>query len=319
MSDDALERFQRLLRVLPLVADGERHAYAEISARSGVPVETLIADLRTLAAREDGPGGFVDTLQIHLEAKGAAVVSAPFRRPMRLTGRELAALEFGLALLRAETPPEERPALDRARERIRATILKLAPGDGLHPTAATPGPEIDLARLAELRRAVTEQTVVRLTYQGSGRGAAEERTVHPYALLPNNGMWYLVAHCKEASGLRIFRLDRILAHRLTASSFRLPEGFSLDAVLRDGRVFLARGTATVTIRYGPRIARWIAEREGKPLAADGSLTLEHPLADETWAVRHVLQYGRDAEVLAPESVRERLRRLLAPAPGSRQG
>jgi len=62
------------------------------------------------------------------------------------------------------------------------------------------------------------------------------------------------------------------------------------------------------------IARWIAERAGKELAADGSLTLEHPLADEHWLVRHVLQYGADAEVIDPPegraAVRERLRAIV---------
>ena len=68
------------------------------------------------------------------------------------------------------------------------------------------------------------------------------------------------------------------------------------------------------------IARWIAEREGKPLAADGSLTVEHPLADPEWAVRHVLQYGPDAEVVEPESVRSELKvRLAALAEGSGRG
>ena len=67
----------------------------------------------------------------------------------------------------------------------------------------------------------------------------------------------------------------------------------------------------MTVRYSPRIARWIAEREEKPLDTDGSLTLEHPVADVHWAVRHVLQYGRDAEVLAPERVRTAVRERLA--------
>jgi predicted DNA-binding transcriptional regulator YafY len=69
------------------------------------------------------------------------------------------------------------------------------------------------------------------------------------------------------------------------------------------------------VRYSPRIARWIAEREGKALAADGSLTVEHPLADPDWAVRHVLQYGPDAEVLEPAAVRQEIvRRLEAMRP-----
>jgi predicted DNA-binding transcriptional regulator YafY len=64
------------------------------------------------------------------------------------------------------------------------------------------------------------------------------------------------------------------------------------------------------VRYSSRIARWIAEREGKTLAEDGSLTMEHPLADGEWAVRHVLQYGPDVTVLEPSEVREAVRRRL---------
>ena len=71
-----------------------------------------------------------------------------------------------------------------------------------------------------------------------------------------------------------------------------------------GRPSRPSSSATLKVRYSPRIARWIAEREGKPLAEDGSLTLEHPLADTDWAVRHVLQYGPDATVLEPAEVRE---------------
>jgi predicted DNA-binding transcriptional regulator YafY len=52
------------------------------------------------------------------------------------------------------------------------------------------------------------------------------------------------------------------------------------------------------------------------MAADGSLVLDHPLADQDWAVRHVLQYGPEAEVLEPAEVRQavvaRLERMVPP-------
>ena len=54
----------------------------------------------------------------------------------------------------------------------------------------------------------------------------------------------------------------------------------------------------------------IAEREGKPLDEDGSLTMEHPLADSDWAVRHLLQYGPEVDVLEPDEIREAIKRRL---------
>ena len=82
-------------------------------------------------------------------------------------------------------------------------------------------------------------------------------------------------------------------------------------MLRDGRAFQSDVAARpLVVRYGPAVARWIAEREGGMLDEDGSVTVTHPLADVDWAVRHVLQYGADAEVLAPADVREAIVRRL---------
>ncbi len=114
----------------------------------------------------------------------------------------------------------------------------------------------------------------------------------------------MVAHCESNDGVRFFRLDRMedvqpLEVRFQPSLSRrwTPSCGTADA-------FQSDEAEKLTIRYSPRIARWIAEREGKTLAADGSLTLEHQLADTDWAVRHVLQYGPDAEVIEPASVRQ---------------
>ena len=64
------------------------------------------------------------------------------------------------------------------------------------------------------------------------------------------------------------------------------------------------------VRYSPRIARWIAEREGGVPDADGSVTTEHPLLDVARRVRLALQDDSDAEVLAPPAVRQELARRL---------
>jgi len=47
--------------------------------------------------------------------------------------------------------------------------------------------------------------------------------------------------------------------------------------------------------------------------------MEHPLADVQWGVRHVLQYGPDAEVLEPAEVRDELTRRLATLVGPQIG
>ena len=62
---------------------------------------------------------------------------------------------------------------------------------------------------------------------------------------------------------------------------------------------------TVIAATGPRAVVDLVGRGAFAVTrVDGAVTVEYPLGDEDWAVRHVLQYGPDAEVVAPDSVRE---------------
>jgi proteasome accessory factor C len=316
VTETAADQLRRVLQLIPELADDREHAVADVARRLGVDRGTIVRDLRALAERYDDPGGFVEGVQIMIESDAVSVHSDHFRRPMRLTLAELGALELGLAILRSERPPEEHAAIGRARERLRQTAARLPkdPSPELHTGSV--GAEADAPALAEIRRAMRERRKLRIVYRGGGDEESSERVVRPYAPVLASGSWYLVAHCERSEALRVFRLDRIERIAATDARFEPPRDFSLDGVLRDGRVFHGAPAESVRIRYGPAVARWIAEREGRELDADGSLTADYPLADVSWAVRHVLQYGPDAEVLAPGSVRSAVRDRLAKVIGA---
>ncbi len=176
-----------------------------------------------------------------------------------------------------------------------------------HAELASPG---SLAHLATLRKGVTERRKVRLRYRSGGASRPSVRIVHPCSLLFSAGVWYVIAYCEERRCLRFFRLDRIEEAECIDERFEPPPEDAVRALRESKRAFHAPSSAVMTVRYSPRIARWIAEREGKPLAPDGSLTMDHPLADLHWAMRHVLQYGPDAEVLAPEHLRRAIAERL---------
>ena len=46
------------------------------------------------------------------------------------------------------------------------------------------------------------------------------------------------------------------------------------------------------------------------ISADGRYVVEFPVADPNWLAREVLQYGAEAEVLAPEGMREFVRGMV---------
>jgi proteasome accessory factor C len=311
----ATEQLRRILLLIPRLADGEPHSLETVSRRAGVDRSVVLKDIESISERFEAPGGFVEGLQIFIEADDVSVVPNHFLRPMRLTRGELLALELGLAMLRGERPPEEHRAIDGATARLRKAIAKLPDGEIADDfRAASVSPAGDLEHLRRLREAFRGRRKVRLTYRKADEVEPSSRVICPYGIVFANGMWYAVAHCESSEGIRIFRLDRVEQVEPLEERYDSPRGFSLDAIVTDGKAFQSAEAGTLRVRYSPRIARWIAEREGKQVAADGSLVMDHPLADLDWAVRHVLQYGPDAEVLEPEEVRAailgRLERLI---------
>ena len=312
MTDKAQDRLRRLLHLLPRIADGQDHLVDEVAKQLGVTRALLLADLQLLSQRFNDPGGFIESVSFAFDDKYITATTQAFRRPMRLTVAELCALELGLAVLRVERPENERDAIDRARVRLRKVIAKMPREqipDGLrHAVLGDIGKP---AHLAAVRRALREKQKLKIVYHGGSSAKRTARTICPYSLAAANGMMYVVAYCEESAAMRIFRLDRMEEVKLSGASFQVPGDYSLSKVMQDGKLFVTeKPPAAMTVKYSARIARWIAEREEKTVAPDGTLTMVHPLADRAWAVRHVLQYGADAEVLEPVEVRREVARRL---------
>jgi len=311
MSETAAARLRRILLLIPHLADGNDHAVADLARALGIDRDTLVRDIETLVTRADDPGGFVPGVQIYFTGDRVSLTSTPFRRPMRLTASELGALELGLAMLRAERPPDERKAINGALDRLRKALVAI-PADAIAAAkreASLPAAG-DPSTLAAVQQAMASRRKIRIRYWGGAKTEASERTVQPYALVVASGSWFALAYCESSREIRSFRLDRIEAVVQTADSYEIPATFSVDEHLNDRKVLRVGAPRRMRVRYSPRIARWIAEREGVEPDADGSLTMDHPLLDVQWGVRHVLQYGPDAEVLEPAEVREELKRRV---------
>ena len=303
MSDAAAAQLKRILDLIPRLADGDEHPIDEVAKAAGTDATHVLRDLESVSERFDVPGGFVEGVNIFVDGGNVCVNAMQFHRPMRLTMPELCALELGLTMLRRERTPAEQAPIDRALERLRQTISRV-PADDHHEGIrhAELGAAGAAEHLAALRSAVATNHRVALQYRAGGATESTSRKIDPHSLVFAEQMWYVVASTGDAT-LRIFRLDRVESVEVLDETFERDPSAGLR-VQEAGRAFVSGTSNQMTVRYSPRIARWVAEREQAPLDADGSLTMTHPVADDSWAVRHVLQYGPDAEVVAPESIRE---------------
>jgi proteasome accessory factor C len=306
------ERLQRLLMAFPLMADEPGLSLEELAKRVGTSAKVLTKDFASLE-RYDTPAGWVDTVQVFIQQDAASMQSSHFKRPPRLNRPEMLALDLGLGMLHRELPVDEQPVIARTRQTLQALAARRAASvsDGARREDAVGvegAPEPQLAALGILQSAFEQRQVVELQYQRPDETQPSARRVHPYALVRADAHVYLVGHCERAGALRVFRLDRLRRATLVARPYAVPADFAVSQVLQRGGVFTRDDGVddTLVVRYSPHVARWIAERTGQPVAPDGSLEVSYPLADDAWAVRHVLQYGPDAVVLSPESVRARV-------------
>ncbi|TVP76655.1 MAG: WYL domain-containing protein, partial [Gemmatimonadales bacterium] len=288
----------------------------ELARRLGVSVADIHRDLEELRARSDyhlaGLGDDIqvvalDRERVELWTKGL------LQRPVRLSPREALALDLGLrALERQQTDAaSEDPSPDEALSAVRKRLLEaLAAPTGPAGAPADPA-SLRLADLEspiprEVERAAVDGGLLRILYRAPGRTPAP-RTVAPRELVRAEGAWYLLAFDPGRDDLRAFRLDRVLEARALPDEAPAPtpaESRRLAELVEDGAVFgpsAQEDLPRATVRYDASIARWIRER-GWPRTReeeDGSLLVEHDVADPNWLVEHVLGYGGAARVLDP--------------------
>src|SRR3954464_6197932 len=231
-----------------------------------------------------------------------------FLPELELDDEELAALQTCFYLL------EGRFAY---AEPLRLALQNLALGRSAGALAAAPtrtagrvevrdpdySPELQ-GRLGKLEGAISKQRTVKFRYWSIYRDEEEERTLNPYALLPENGSWYVIGHDLDRDDIRTFRVSRIRSDIRFATrrerDFRLPPEFDVEdyrgraewqfgEIVGEAKVHVAPDTAWWVERaYGgdrnhveddvflteyassPLLARWILRQDGRAIPLEPS-------------------------------------------------
>ena len=311
------EALQRILQILPLAARRGGAALDELAAALEVPVERIVEDLAEVTAREYYR---LPPLDIDILIEGDRVevwTTGEFRRPVRLSPLEALTVALGLRILAEEAGGER----EERRRELRALAHRLdhaiasAPSEPLAASYALDGGDASgQGLLALLKEAAAARRPCRLLYLKPGGEGPEVRLVHPYTLIFGSGNWYVVGRSEEAAEVRVFRIDRIAEARVLAGRFEIPDDFDPEAYVTGGAVYRADEEVEVSVRYSPKVARFVLERiagrgagDGADRSApetrpDGSIVVRHRVADPLWVVRHVLSFGAEARILDPPEI-----------------
>jgi predicted DNA-binding transcriptional regulator YafY len=153
---------------------------------------------------------------------------------------------------------------------------------------------------------------LRIRYHGRRRDEVSEREVSPQRLTSYRDRWYLDAWCHRAEGLRSFAVERVLAlEALDEASEPIAPGELHRHFDQAYGIFSGPAAHTARIRFSAEASRWAAEEHWHPeqrteFAGDGTMELSLPFGSSRELVMDILRYGSDAEVLAPDFLRQRL-------------
>lgn len=171
----------------------------------------------------------------------------------------------------------------------------------------------------EVARGVTLGRRISIRYRSLSSDTTTDRTVDPYRIFNLRGTWYLAAWDRRRRAVRDFALHRIRRVTVLDETFTHEPGFNFKKYMADALTIEKGGRlANVAIRFGPRQARWIRERRWHRSARtqdllDGGCVLHMRVRITSELKRWVMQFGDEAEVLAPKGLREGVAADLASA------
>ena len=253
--------------------------------------------------------------------RGVWRVTEEFKRalPLKLNLGELVALLMSRDLL---TPlgvsvlgPEVASAFDKIQGALSRDALKIIEQMrdrlGVRPAGAklqAPAAE----HLPKIHTALAERRTLRTRYYSASRDSEDDRAIDPYHLTLHNGGLYLVGHCHLRNAVRIFAVERMRSVELTRARFEVPASFDAEKYLAGAWGILRGDLVTVRVVFARGLARYIRERMWHPSQKlrdlpDGRLEMTLQVADTLEVRRWILGHGVQAEVVAPEGLREALR------------
>lgn len=165
--------------------------------------------------------------------------------------------------------------------------------------------------LTSALEAMTENLEIVISYCKYTSAEASEYTLRPYAVKEFAKRWYIIGHCVERDGLRVYGLDRILSMEVTSRKFRMPRRFDVDELFATSfGIYIPEGPGqTIRFRTSPTEARYLRDlpvhsSQNETAADEEHVTFEIFVCPNKALIMEFCKYGSRLEVLSPAPVRE---------------
>jgi predicted DNA-binding transcriptional regulator YafY len=164
--------------------------------------------------------------------------------------------------------------------------------------------------------ALLKRSKLNIDYYAKGTNQTTSRDVSPQRLIYYRDNWYLDAYCHLRKELRSFSMDGIRkAIILSQKADEISEKVLNEYFGESYGIFSGKSTQKARLRFSPERARWVsAETWHKHQKAgfdeDGYYVLEFEYNQDPELVMDILKHGSEVEVIAPTSLKKRIKEEL---------
>lgn len=172
---------------------------------------------------------------------------------------------------------------------------------------------------SEIGAALLKRNRLVIKYFAKGKGEETEREISPQRLIFYRENWYLDAYCHLRNDLRSFAVDGIRSAVLTNTKAQeVSDKECHEHFAESYGIFSGKATQRAKLRFTPEHARWVAGEHwhGQQVGSfdkEGYYILEFDFNQDPELVMDILKHGSGVEVLAPASLKNRVKAELEKA------
>lgn len=174
----------------------------------------------------------------------------------------------------------------------------------------------DSQHFAPIATAVLHRRRLTIDHYVRARDETVTREVSPQRLTFYREAWYLDAWCHLRNELRSFALDAIRSVTLSTEKAKEASDKDIARVLDGGYgIFSGKQVEWAELEFTSEQARWVSKEVWHPdqkgqVLDDGRYRLQVPFSNPTELAMDIMRHVPAVKVIAPQSLRERIRGLL---------
>lgn len=308
-----MNRIDRISAILIQLQSRRVVKAGDIAGRFGISLRTVYRDIRTL---EEAGIPLIGEAGV-----GYSIMDGYRLPPVMFTREEAAAFLTAEKLMEKLTDPLSDEHYKSAMYKVRS-VLRMAEKDFLENIDGrievvkgrrTQGARLDLNPLQLILKAIAQKNVIAIHYLAGQTREKSDRFIEPIGVFYLDGYWHLIAWCRLRNDYRDFRLDRIADIALTDEHFKTLHPNLKEFIDRSAE---EKNLQTIVIRVEKKVPGFIDEQKYyngfvSEQEVDGMIEMTFLTAYIEGFARWWMMYGDMAQLIKPESLRERIKELCS--------